>query len=56
MIEQAGPNDLANCFWYITQMAKSMPFMQALINELIRLYKKSGERIPDALSRGQPDS
>jgi len=31
-------------------MASTMPFMRALVNELLRLYKKCGERVPEALS------
>ena len=50
MNNQIKLNDLANCFWYITRMASTMPFMRALVNELLRLYKKCGERVPEALS------
>jgi hypothetical protein len=42
-------NDLASSFWYIKRIAMTMQFMQALVNELVRLYRKCGERVPEEL-------
>ena len=46
---QTIPSDLLNSLWYIDRMCQTMPYLRALVNELLRLYKKCDEKPPLAL-------